>query len=85
MTRRHLDALDYAINKIKKSPLLVYINDLILYGSCARGEEKFGSDVDLLLCLNEEARAYKELQRRVPFESLARMYIGYHTLSTEMS
>lgn len=51
---RHQDALQYAINMVQQSPLKPYVKDLILYGSCARKEQKYSSDVDLLLVLDEK-------------------------------
>ncbi|MDO4289298.1 MAG: nucleotidyltransferase domain-containing protein [Eubacterium sp.] len=60
---RHAAALDYAMNKIKSSVLEPYINDVILFGSCARREEKFSSDVDLLLVLKLEYFAHPELKK----------------------
>lgn len=49
-------ALIYAMNKLNESPLLEYIDKLILYGSCARGTADEHSDVDLLLVLRPECR-----------------------------
>ena len=36
---------------------------LYLYGSCARGEEKYSSDVDLFLELSESFRSRPELKK----------------------
>lgn len=52
-SERHQAALEYALKQIKNSPLRPYVQATFLYGSCSRGEEKYGSDVDLLLVLNE--------------------------------
>lgn len=41
---------------ITKFPLYEYIEDVILYGSTARGEASDESDVDLLIVLSEEAK-----------------------------
>lgn len=49
---RRESALRYAIDKICKSALLPYVEDLILYGSTARNAAKENSDIDLLLVLN---------------------------------
>ncbi|MCD7746214.1 MAG: nucleotidyltransferase domain-containing protein [Lachnospiraceae bacterium] len=48
-SKRQQLALKYAFEKIKNSPVLPYINAVYLFGSCARREEKFSSDVDLLM------------------------------------
>ena len=48
-------SLDYAISKIKNSPVSSYVSNLYLYGSCARHEETYKSDVDLFLEINETA------------------------------
>lgn len=60
MRRRQADALLFAKKRIQESPLLPYVRDLILFGSCARNEEKYSSDVDLLLVLDP---AVRELDR----------------------
>lgn len=51
---RHQHALRYAINMVQQSALKPYVKDLILYGSCARNEQKYSSDIDLLLVLDEK-------------------------------
>lgn len=40
-----------------------YIKTIYLYGSCARGEEKYSSDVDLFLELSESFRSRPELKK----------------------
>lgn len=47
-SERRQAALEYALKQIKNSPLRPYVQATFLYGSCSRGEEKYGSDVDLL-------------------------------------
>lgn len=61
-SKRHQEALDYALATIKKSPIYPYITALYLYGSCARGEEKWNSDIDLFIVLDETYKQHKELQ-----------------------
>lgn len=51
---RQQTALDYALEVIRKSPVFPYVKAAYLFGSCARKEERFESDVDLLLVLREE-------------------------------
>ena len=49
---RHKQALDYALQAIRTSPVFPYIVDVYLCGSCARQTETWGSDVDLLVELH---------------------------------
>lgn len=56
---RHLTALKYAKTRIAKSPLSKYVKDVILYGSTARGQAEFLSDVDLLMVLDDKIKSYK--------------------------
>lgn len=60
MDERHLKALFEAKKKIVRSPLSPYVEDLILYGSTARGMAKPSSDVDILLVLKEDVRLKKK-------------------------
>lgn len=52
---RHKRALYYAIHQLKTSKLASYIQDLYLYGSYARGDYRWDSDLDLFLVLAEDA------------------------------
>lgn len=45
-------AINSAIDEIKKSPIFSYVRHVYLYGSCARAEQRFESDVDLLIELD---------------------------------
>ena len=56
MSERHKNAMTYALKKIQQSPIALYVKNVILYGSCARGEASCGSDVDLCVLLNEDVR-----------------------------
>jgi predicted nucleotidyltransferase/DNA-binding XRE family transcriptional regulator len=56
---RHLTALKYAKEKISKSSLSKYVKDVILYGSTARGQAEFSSDVDLLMILDDKIKHSK--------------------------
>lgn len=55
---RHEKALEYAVRVIRNSPLADYVKGLYLYGSYARGDYKYSSDIDLFLVLEEAAREY---------------------------
>ena len=57
--KRHEEAIIYALNEIKISKIAPYVLDVILFGSCARKEEKYESDIDLLLVLNEKAKEHE--------------------------
>ncbi len=56
----HLEVLEQAKEKIRKSPLAKYVKDVILYGSTARGQAKPSSDVDLLLVLDPGIRDHRK-------------------------
>lgn len=51
---RHSDALCYALRQIKCDRFKKYVKAIYLYGSCARGDERYNSDVDLFLVLEED-------------------------------
>lgn len=51
VVKRSHCAIQYALRQIKKSPVVV--TKLILFGSCARRQQAFSSDVDLLLEVSE--------------------------------
>ena len=62
------DAFLYALNVIEQSSLYPYLKQIILFGSCARGEERFDSDVDLLLVVDAGIRDladYKRMYRKL--------------------
>ena len=52
-SQRQRTAAEYALKVIQSSCIKPYIQSIYLYGSCARGEEKYSSDVDLFLELSE--------------------------------
>ena len=69
-SERQQKALEYAVEAIKKSPVLPYVEALYLYGSCARGEEKWDSDVDLFMEMRTnflERKDLREAIRMLPF------------------
>lgn len=49
---RHQKALEYALNQIYQSSLFTYTTGIWLFGSCARNEQKYESDIDLLMQLD---------------------------------
>lgn len=48
-------ALKHAVSRIKASAVAPYVSGLYLYGSCARNEQRYASDVDLFLELRADA------------------------------
>ena len=42
-SKRQRDAAEYALRTIQSSCIRPYIKTIYLYGSCARGEEKYSS------------------------------------------
>lgn len=64
LTERHEKAIRHALEAIKQSELSSYVEDVILYGSCARYEQRWSSDVDLCLVLKpsiKEVEGYRRL------------------------
>lgn len=57
------DAYLFALDAIKQSPLYPFLQRIILFGSCARGEERFDSDVDLLLVFDAEIKNVPDYRR----------------------
>ena len=59
---RSWESVEYALNVIKNSPVAPFVKALYLYGSCARGEQSYGSDVDLFLELSSDfdTKRYKD-------------------------
>ena len=59
---RSRKSVEYALNVIKNSPVAPFVKALYLYGSCARGEQSYGSDVDLFLELSSDfdTKRYKD-------------------------
>lgn len=53
VVKRSHCAIQYALRQIKKSPVAPYVTKLLLFGSCARRQQAFSSDVDLLLEVSE--------------------------------
>lgn len=50
---RHLEAMNFALKILSNEPYSQYIDAIYLYGSCARGVQKYKSDVDLLVQYNQ--------------------------------
>ncbi len=66
-SNRHEIALKKAEEKIFQSRLACYAKELYLYGSTARGEEKWDSDIDLLLVLELEGNSNKEIKKDITY------------------
>ena len=55
-SNRQQEILNNAIKQLQASGTEKYISAVYLYGSCARGEERWDSDVDLFVQLTEDIR-----------------------------
>lgn len=64
-TKRHQEAAQYALEQIKQSKVFPYVKALILYGSCAKKQEQWNSDVDLFLLLDPDMRNQEEMHRNL--------------------
>ena len=62
---RHDRALRLEQGKIFESKLAGYIKEVYLYGSTARGQERWNSDIDLLLVLDPQVERTRELKREI--------------------
>ena len=49
---RHRISMDFAVKRLQED-FRDYVQEVYLYGSCARGDQKFRSDVDLLVKVEE--------------------------------
>lgn len=54
---RHERSLKYALSVLTSERYESYLDAIYLYGSCARGDQKYTSDVDLLLKLRKNVPA----------------------------
>lgn len=66
-SERHQQSLDFAVNQVKASPVFPFVQSIILFGSCARKENKWSSDVDIFLALSPEIKNHEELRRALRF------------------
>lgn len=51
---RSMESIRYAVNAIQTSEICKYVSAVYLYGSCARGQQKYNSDVDLLIQMDDD-------------------------------
>lgn len=51
--KRSENSIKYALSKILASPIAPYVKHVFLYGSCIRKEQKYASDVDLFMVLDD--------------------------------
>lgn len=58
-SRRQIEAINYCLKNIKESPIFSYVKRIYLYGSVARGEGKWSSDVDIFLVLDDDTSRKK--------------------------
>jgi predicted nucleotidyltransferase len=64
-TLRHQQALEYALKQIEQSPIFPHISSIILFGSCAREEQNFESDVDLFLVLDISRDDFQNIKQDI--------------------
>ena len=62
-SKRHQQALEYALNVIRNSPVFPYVAGVYLFGSCAKQTETWESDVDLLMELRPAVELAEDLRR----------------------
>lgn len=63
---RHLKALRRAADRIQQSEMIMqYARELYLYGSLARHEEEWNSDVDLFLVLENSGQNNRALKKEI--------------------
>ena len=67
-SERHRQATLYALRILLGENFSPYIQEVYLYGSCARGEEKYRSDVDLLVKVVPKTPA--RIMRRMKAEAV---------------
>ena len=63
--KRNSDAISYALTQIKSAKIASYVKNIYLYGSSARNNQSFDSDIDLLIVL--EGKDFQ--QRKNKFSS----------------
>ncbi|MBE5935025.1 MAG: nucleotidyltransferase domain-containing protein [Lachnospiraceae bacterium] len=64
---RHAKSLANALEVLSCSEYKQYIEEIYLYGSCARGEQKYSSDVDLFIKVKEDTpqKVLLDMRRQV--------------------
>lgn len=82
---RHAESLRHALNVLSQPEYKKYIRAVYLYRSCARQEQKFDSDVDLFLFLDDEMpdELIREMRMAViPHYSLPEVEIKFSKTET---
>lgn len=62
---RRIRALETAIEKLEQSKAVKYAREVYLYGSLARGNARWDSDIDLLLVLDGAGYEDKGLKKEI--------------------
>ena len=60
---KFIHSIKYALNKLINSDIVSYIDDVVLYGSLARGNNRSNSDIDILLVLDESVKNIANYQK----------------------
>ena len=64
-SKRHTEALHQALQVILTSNITGSINEIILYGSAARDQLKYDSDIDLLVVFDEKLKGNNDFYRKI--------------------
>lgn len=65
LSDRHKKSLEYAISIIESSSLFHFCDKLYLFGSCAKNNASWESDIDLFLVLKDDIKNYPKLKREI--------------------
>ena len=65
MDKKFQNGIEYALEFLKNNILKDYINNVILFGSCARKENKFNSDIDLLIVFSEDIKNVNRYNKEI--------------------
>jgi predicted nucleotidyltransferase len=77
---RHRKSLEYALKILLDKEYNKYILSIYLYGSCARAEQKYNSDVDLFIFITEDMdrKVYNKLKSDISPEYLGLPIVDLH-------
>ena len=76
-----LHVIKQIIIKIQNSDLSPFVKEVILYGSCARGEQNSKSDIDILIVLTGKENIETDRLRQFKAES---MFVGFQYPETDL-
>ena len=73
LTEQHLLTIQEFLRRFYKTSFVRDVHEIIVYGSCARGDYKSDSDIDILMVMDEPDKAKNPEIRQFRAESL---YMG---------